>query len=160
AEKMTKSTGRVLLLDDLVARGFDPLAFRYFFLQAHYRQQQTRSDAAMEAAQTGYQRLLGAAAEVRDVTEPPDPALLEAPRARFRAAIRDDLNAPKALEAVWAVARSKLPAAARRALLLEFDEVLGLGLATETPRAAVQERDPRIDALVAARDAARARRDF
>lgn len=160
AEKMAKSSGRVLLLDDLVARGIEPLAYRYFFLQAHYRQQQVWSDAAIEAAATGYQRLLGAAAEVRGETAPPDPAALAEPRARFRAAIRDDLNAPKALEAVWAVARSTLPAPARRALLLEFDEVLGLGLASETPRAAVQERDPRIDALVAERVAARARRDF
>lgn len=159
-EKVSKSKGHVLVLDDLVARGIAPLAYRYFFLQAHYRQQQQFSFAELEAAATGYQRLLGAAAEVRDERAAPDPAALAEPRARFRAAIRADLNAPKALEAVWSVARSALPAAARRMLLLEFDEVLGLGLASETPRATLQERDPRIDALVAERVAARARRDF
>jgi cysteinyl-tRNA synthetase len=159
-EKLSKSKGHTLSIQDLVERGFDPLAFRYFFLQAHYRQQQAFSMEELAAAQTGYQRLLGAAAEVRGETAAPDPAALAEPRARFRAAVRDDLNAPKALEAVWSVARSALPAAARRALLLEFDEVLGLGLATATPRAALQEQDPRIDALVAERLAARARRDF
>jgi cysteinyl-tRNA synthetase len=160
SEKLSKSKGHALLLDDLVERGVEPLAYRYFFLQAHYRQQQSFSLEEVEAAATGYRRLLGAAAEVRGETAPADPAPLAEPRARFRAAIRDDLNAPKALEAVWAVARSELAPAARRALLLEFDAVLGLGLASETPRAAVQERDPRIDALVAERQAARARRDF
>jgi len=159
-EKVSKSKGHVLVLDDLVARGLDPLAYRYFFLQAHYRQQQSFSFEELEAAATGHQRLLGAAAELRGEAGVPDPAALAEPRARFRAAIRDDLNAPKALEAVWSVARSALAPAARRALLLEFDEVLGLGLASETPRAAVQEQDPRIDALVAERETARARRDF
>ncbi|MEB2343840.1 MAG: cysteine--tRNA ligase [Deltaproteobacteria bacterium] len=159
-EKVSKSKGHALVLDDLVARGIAPLAYRYFFLQAHYRQQQQFSFAEVEAAATGYQRLLGAAAEVREERAAPEPAALAEPRARFRAAIRADLNAPKALEAVWSVARSPLAAAAKRALLLEFDEVLGLGLASETPRAARQEQDPRIDALVAEREAARARRDF
>jgi len=160
SEKVSKSKGHVLVLDDLVARGLPPLAYRYFFLQAHYRQQQSFSFEEVAAAATGYQRLLGAAVEVRDETAPADPAALAEPRARFRAAIGDDLNAPKALEAVWSVARSALAPAVRRSLLLEFDEVLGLGLASEQPRAAVQEQDPRIDALVAERVAARARRDF
>jgi len=160
SEKVSKSKGHVLVLDDLVARGLEPLAYRYFFLQAHYRQQQSFSFDEVASAATGYQRLLGAAAELRGEAAPADPAALAEPRARFRAAIRDDLNAPKALEAVWSVARSELAPAVRRALLLEFDEVLGLGLASETPRAAVQEQDPRIDALVAERVAARARRDF
>ena len=159
-EKLAKSKGGAPLLDDVVARGIEPLAYRYFFLQAHYRQQQSFSFEELEAAATGWRRLLGAAVEVRDARGPVDPAALAEPRARFRAAIRDDLNAPKALEAVWSVARSGLPPAVRRALLLEFEEVLGLGLASELPRSAVQEHDPRIDALVAEREAARARREF
>jgi len=64
-EKMAKSTGNVVLLEDLVERGFEPLAFRYFFLQGHYRQQQSFTLEAMEAAATGYRRLLAHAAEVR-----------------------------------------------------------------------------------------------
>jgi cysteinyl-tRNA synthetase len=159
-EKMAKSKGNVLLLDDLVERGIEPLAYRYFFLQAHYRAQQVWSDEAIEAAATGYRRLLAHAAELRGESGTAEAGALEGPRARFRAAIRDDLNAPRALAVLWDVVRSDLPAAARRALLLEFDEVLGLGLASETPRHAVQERDPQIDARVAEREAARARRDF
>ena len=160
-EKISKSKGQVLLLQDLVDRGFEPLAFRYFFLQGHYRQQQTFTIEAMEAAATGYRRLLGAAVEVREASGTPDPGTLEPYRARFREAVRDDLNAPRALAVAWEVARSaELDPAQRRALLLEFERFLGLGLATELPLAAGRESDPRIDGLVAEREAARKRRDF
>jgi cysteinyl-tRNA synthetase len=56
-EKMSKSKGHVFVLDGLVERGFDPRSYRYFFLQAHYRQQQKYTEEAMEAADTGYKRL-------------------------------------------------------------------------------------------------------
>jgi len=159
--KMSKSQGNVCLLDDLVERGFPPLAFRYFFLQAHYRQQQTFTDEAMEAAATGYDRLLAAAAEGRQATGRPDPARLAPLRERFRDAIRDDLNAPRALAVAWEAARSReLAAEERAALLRDFDAILGLDLGTALPRAERSESDPRIDGLVAQREAARGRRDF
>lgn len=160
-EKISKSKGHVLVLQDLVDRGFEPLAFRYFFLQGHYRQQQAFSLEAMEAAATGYRRLLGAAAEVREAPGAPDPARISPYRQRFREAVRDDLNAPRALAVAWEVARgSELAPAERRALLLEFDTFLGLDLAGGVPAASPVESDPRIDGLVAEREAARKRRDF
>ncbi len=159
--KMSKATGNVCLLDDLVERGFPPLAFRYFFLQAHYRQQQSFTEAAMEAAATGYDRLLAHALELRDAPGESDPARREPLRERFREAIRDDLNAPRALAVAWEVARSReLAPADRAALLRGFDAVLGLELGAAIPRAERRESDPRVDALVAEREAARRRRDF
>ncbi|HZO09438.1 MAG TPA: DALR domain-containing protein, partial [Myxococcota bacterium] len=159
--KMAKSTGNALLLDDLVARGIPPLAFRYFFLQAHYRQQQSFTDAAIEAAATGYDRLLAHAVAVRGAGGAADPARTGPFAERFRDALRDDLNAPRALAVAWEVARHReLAPADRRALLDGFDAVLGLDLARALPRAERRESDPRIDALVAEREAARRRRDF
>jgi len=160
-QKMSKSLGNVCVLDDLVEQGYPPLAFRYFFLQAHYRQQQTFTDEAMEAAATGYDRLLAAALEVRGAPGTPDPTRLAPLRERFRDAIRDDLNAPRALAVAWEVARSReLGPEERRALLRDFDAILGLELDAALPRAERRESDPRIDALVAEREAARRRRDF
>ena len=160
-EKMSKSLGNVYLLDDLVKDGHPPLAFRYFFLQAHYRKQQTFNDEAIEAAATGYRRLLAAAIEVRDSEGEADPGRVEPHRARFRGAVRDDLNAPQAVAVASEVARDRrLSPADRRALLLEFDEWLGLDLATATLPEGEQESDPRIDALVARREEARARKDW
>jgi cysteinyl-tRNA synthetase len=160
-EKMAKSTGNLVLLDDLLARGLPPLAFRYFFLQAHYRQQQTYTDEALEAAATGYDRLLGACAELRGASGEVDEGRTRPLRERLRAAIRDDLNAPRALAVAWEAARdSGLRPAERWSVLREADAVLGLALATGLPRAEQIQSDPRIDALLAEREAARARRDF
>ncbi len=155
-EKMSKSKGNVLVLADLVAQGILPLAFRYFFLQAHYRQQQAFHDEAIVSADTGYRRLLAQAIKVRDAVGVCVQEQLAPYQARFREAICDDLNAPRALAVAWEVVHdATLSEVERKTLLLEFDRVLGLDLATARLEEAAQERDPRIDALVQAREAAR-----
>ena len=160
-EKISKSKGHLLVLQDLVDEGIPPLAYRYFLLQAHYRQQQTFSVDAVQAAATGFKRLLAQAAEVRDAPGEADAARTAPYGERFAEALRDDLNTPRALAVVHEVARStELEPAERRALLHDFDRVLGLGLAHAERAEAVQESDPRIDALVVERQAARAAKDF
>ena len=68
------------------------------------------------------------------------------------------MNAPRALAVAWEAARGpELSPADKRSLLLEFDAWLGLGLATEERRS---ESDPRIDGLLARREAAREAREF
>jgi cysteinyl-tRNA synthetase len=137
-----------------------PLSYRCFFLQAHYRKQQNFNLDAMAAADRGYRRLLGRAAELREAAGEPDAAACAAPREGFWAAVCDDLNAPRALAVASEAARDEaLSPASRRALLAEFDTWLGLDLMSAAPQAE-QERDPRIDALVAEREKARARRDW
>jgi cysteinyl-tRNA synthetase len=162
-EKLSKSKGHTLVLDDVIERGIEPLVYRYFFLQAQYRQQQAFSWDEMGAAATGYRRLLRTAVAARVAAGAPGAAeeeAIDALRTRFWDAVRDDLNAPRALAVAWEVARSELSPAAQRVLLVEFDSWLGLGLATEVPRDDVQAVDPRIDALVAERWQARKARDF
>jgi cysteinyl-tRNA synthetase len=161
-EKMSKSTGNLKTLSDLEERGTDPMAFRYFFLQAHYRQQQAFGNEAMDAAGRGYRRLRSIAAELAEVRGEGDPDAQAPFRERFRAALADDLNAPRAMAVVWEVARSgTLPEADRRDLLLAFEPVLGLrlGEAVEA-EARVDESDPRIDGLLAERQAAREAKDW
>jgi cysteinyl-tRNA synthetase len=151
----------VTVLDDLIEAGYPPLAFRYFFLQAHYRQQQVFTDEAMAAAATGYDRLVGAVAEVRDATGAIDADTIAPLRERFLDAMRDDLNAPRALAIAWEVARSRQLAPAERwALLREFDAFLSLDFPHATTRSRILESDPRIDELVERREAARVAKDF
>jgi cysteinyl-tRNA synthetase len=161
-EKISKSAGHVLVVDSLVERGIDPLAFRYFFLQAHYRQQQAFTWAAVEAAATTLTRLLRKAVEAREAGGEPDPARVEPHRRRFWAALANDLNAPQALAAVWdAVGDDALSPADLWAFLADADRALGFGLAeAKAPDADESGSDPRIDALVAARQAAREAKDF
>ena len=160
-EKISKSKGTVYLLQDIVDQGFLPLSFRYFFLQAHYRKQQSFHDEAMAAADRGYRRLLAQAAELRGAEGDVDPARIAEPRQRFYGAVGDDLNAPRALAVAQEVARrGDLTPAERRALLEDFDGWLGLELlSAELPERA-QESDPRIEALLERRQAARGARDF
>jgi cysteinyl-tRNA synthetase len=160
-EKMSKSKGNVKTLSDLAERGYDPLAFRYFFLQAHYRQQQTFNEESMEAAARGYGRLVAQAAELRRAPGDGDPSAQADYRARFRRAMADDLNAPRAMAVLWDVVRNDaISAPDRRDLLLAFDTVLGLDLARAEAVEQSQESDPRIDALLQQREEARASKDF
>lgn len=162
-QKMSKSKGNVYILQDLVDAGYLPLSFRYFFLQAHYRKQQTFTDDAMESADRGYRRLV---AHVQGLAEEDgiaakDAQAAEAHREAFWAAVRDDLNAPRALAQGTQVARDEsLAPGTRRTLLTEFDGWLGLDLLTAELPEAIQESDPRIDALLSEREAARASKDW
>ncbi|MBS3734392.1 MAG: cysteine--tRNA ligase [Phycisphaerae bacterium] len=134
--RMSKSSGEFLTLDKLVERGYAPVAYRYFLLQAHYRQQLAFSWDALAAAATAIDRLRRLVCELRpdeqsqgrdadDTSARP----LSQPLAEFHAAAADDLNTPRALAAMWNAARDAGADAARRyATLVEMDKVLGLGI--------------------------------
>lgn len=170
-EKMSKSKGHVLTVQTLVDAGLDPLAFRYFFLQASYRQQQAFTMKAAEAADTALRRLVHHAVVAREaVGGEADRSLLGSGRpaelaGAFWAALADDLNAPGALSVASTVARHpELSPAQRWALLAEFDQALGFGLADASdPDAAVdvsEVADDAATALLAEREAARAAKDW
>ena len=166
-EKISKSKGHVLLVDGLVAQGIDPLAFRYYFLSGHYRQQQSFSFEAVRAAGTALRRIIGPAVAARDAVrgdvDGADASRTEPLRAAFWAALADDLNAPKALPVMWEAVRSdELTDADRWSLLADFDRVLGFDLAhaIDPDQAADESADPEIAALLAERERARAERDF
>jgi cysteinyl-tRNA synthetase len=160
--KISKSTGGAIHdLGEVERHGIEPIALRYFFLQAHYRQKQSYSLDALEAARNARRRLVRLAREWG--AAPPGEAEVEEPaatlRERFRAAVFDDLNAPQALAVVGEMARGEaLGGAAKRALLREWDTVLGLDL--ERAAAALPAQDSRIEARLREREDARRARDF
>ena len=129
--KMAKSAGEFLRLEALVARGYDPLAYRYLCLTAHYRSQLNFTWDALDAAATGLERMRAGVYALRDAGPgEPDAALT----ARFTGEINDDLNLPRALAVAWEALRGTLPDGVRRATLLAFDRVFGLRLAAWAPR--------------------------
>ena len=114
--KISKSTGgSVLNLDELIEKGFEPLAFRYFLLGAHYRQQLDLLGRGACAARSS--RCAGCCATPRSCATTRRaaawPELASELRARFRAALADDLNAPQALAVVWEAVRSEALGGAR-----------------------------------------------
>lgn len=146
--KMAKSSGEFLRLQTLIDRGIDPLAYRYFCLNAHYRAKLNFSWDSLNGAGTALNRLRGFSHEWGEAGSP-DATLLE----KFTACVNADLNMPRALAVVWELTKSDLPTATKKATLSEFDRVLGLGLAAWQP---VQEEIPaEIMALAEQRQQAR-----
>jgi cysteinyl-tRNA synthetase len=163
--RMSKSSGEFLVVGDLVARGFDPLAFRYHCLTASYRVPLTFSWHALERAADGLRRLRDNVRRLTEETRHVRPAESPAePAARFRAAVADDLDMPGALAAAWEAIRAANraeDAARKRALLervLDFDRVLGLRLADAATQDAPLPAE--IAALIRQRESARAARDW
>src|SRR6266581_4517917 len=151
--KMAKAAGEFLRLKSLTDRGYDPLAYRYLCLTAHYRSQLNFTFDALDAAATALERMrrafhalpAGGAADVRYLD-------------RFTIEINDDLNVPKALAIAWELRGDRVDPAASKATLAAFDRVFGLGLEAWQPK---QETIPEVvRALGAARAAARAARDW
>ena len=155
--KMAKSAGEFLRLQSLIDRGYDPLAYRYLCLTAHYRTQLNFTWDALDAAAKGLDRLRNgvfALGEFDANFAEPDPGYRE----RFTAEINDDLNLPRALALGWEVLRGNLAAGTKRATLLDFDRVFGLGLSLWAPKhVSIPES---IAALAAARAAAREARQW
>ncbi len=162
--KMSKSTGGAPLLDDIRAEGIDPLSFRFFLLQAHYRTQQEFTLDALRAAATAHQRLRERVADWKQSADAgeADAARCAPFQARFWDAVGDDLNLPKALAVISDVDSSDaLTDADKLALLLDFDAVLGLDLAhAESSVLDVDAADDDVQQLVTARQAARDQRDW
>ena len=151
--KMAKSAGEFLRLKALTDRGYDPLAYRYLCLTAHYRSQLNFTWDALDAAATALDRLRNGVYVAPD-GEAADAQFVE----RFTAEINDDLNLPRALALAWEVLRGEVPAAVRKATLVAFDRVFGLGLAAWRPKEQIIPEAVR--ALAEARAAARAARQW
>ncbi len=171
-EKMAKSTGNIARVAELLEAGVSPRALRYVLLAVHYRQGLDYSETALEAAGAALERLdtllatLEGYAEARD-DDPTLPGLLAGTRAAFEAALDDDLNVSAALAALFDLVRevnrriaarsmSTADAGAVRDLLRDLDRVLGI-LPAE---ADADTLEPELAALVEARAAARAARDW
>ncbi len=125
--KMSKSLGNTYTVENLTERGYSPLAFRYFCLNAHYRKKLNFTFEGMDAAQTAYNRLLETLYRHKTSAESADPQKLENYISEFRAAVEDDLNLPLALGVLWTMAKEKPSHDIYKTALL-FDEVLGLSL--------------------------------
>jgi len=126
--KMAKSAGEFIRLKTLIERGYDPLAYRFFCLSALYRAKLNFNWESLDGAATALNRLRHAVYEWGEPGEP-DPGFVE----RFTEQVNDDLNMPRALAVTWDLVKSDLPPAVKKATLLVFDRVLGLGLGEWKP---------------------------
>ncbi len=129
-KKMAKSEGTGFSLSEIIDHGYDPLVLRYFFLQSHYRSKQNFTWEALDGAKSALTTLreyIGTWKEAFSEHELSKEAFTF--KQRFLCAISDDINVPQALGIVWEMTKSDISQGEKRALLLDFDRVFGLGLA-------------------------------
>ena len=156
-EKMSKSLGNLYTVEDIVKKGFNPLALRYLYFQTHYRQEMNFTFEALESAQNALKKLYD---EISSWDEPKvGCAEFES---NFFEAINDDLNMPKALAVVWELIKSDYPTSAKAQSLFNFDKVLGLDLKNQTAKLKSQKNEipQEVLGLVKERDELRKQKRF
>ncbi len=125
--KMSKSLGNTYTIDQLIAKGYDPMVFRYFCLNAHYRKKLNFTFETMDATKVSYERLCQAVLKHKNSTATTSKEVLDKYKASFREAICDDLNIPSALGVLWTLLKE--PASKDiYEVVIDFDRVFGLSL--------------------------------
>ncbi|WP_431895822.1 cysteine--tRNA ligase [Nonomuraea sp. bgisy101] len=133
--KMAKSTGNVVLLQDVAAEGLDPLAVRLAFMEHRYRHQMNLTWDTLRAADRTLRRWR---ARVAEWAESPSAPMAEQWVRRAEAAFDDDLDTPSALRALRELERDESVAPGSKfESFLHLDQVLGLDLSTEIGKARV-----------------------
>jgi cysteinyl-tRNA synthetase len=135
--KMSKSKGEFLTVSLLEQKGYDPLAYRLFCLQSHYRKLLLFSFDNLDGAQTAYKKLLARVAALKpNDADAIDQEAVNTFTAAFREALDNDLNTSLAVTCLYDVLKADVNDKTKLALLTDFDRVLGLDLANAADRAA------------------------
>ncbi len=132
--KMSKSLGNFFTIDDVQKKGLNPQALRLLLLTSHYRSEMNFTWESLEGMQKSWERLVAQLRTAkteheRTVLSQEKLSKIDEYRERFFAKMEDDLNTPEAVSIMWEVMKSNIPGADKYDLVIEFDEVLGLGLA-------------------------------
>jgi cysteinyl-tRNA synthetase len=141
-QKMSKSLGNLYTIDDIKAKGIEPMALRYLYLQTHYRKELNFTFESLSAAAQALKRLRAVSSKIQ-ITNNKSNSDFESDtfqeyQEQFKSALADDLNTAQALAVVWDVVKDKtLSDDVKVGLVLDFDRVLGLELeATSNERRA------------------------
>lgn len=158
---MSKSKGEFLTVSLLEQKGYDPMAYRLFCLQSHYRRNLVFSWENLDNAVVAYEKLVAKIATLKSEGTVDEVALAQL-KERFVKALDGDLNTSLAVTAVYDVLKASCSDATKRAAIADFDTVLSLNLLSAAEmlrKKQAQEEaanaDPEIDALVAARTEAK-----
>ena len=125
--KMSKSKGEFTTVSTLEERGYDPLVYRLFCLQSHYRKALVFSYENLDNARAAYEKLVARVAALTWEGEV-DPAVFGQYQTAFKEALGNDLNTSLAVTRLYDVLKADANDATKRALIESFDQVLGLDL--------------------------------
>lgn len=135
--KMSKSLGNVYKLDDLVAKGFSPEDYRYFFFTTHYAKQQNFTWEGLESAKNALKSMKNILKEHKESTDNTKVKIDKAEK-DFLEAINDDLNLPKALGIVWTLLKMPRDRKIYDAII-KFNQIFGFDFEGDIIPTEVQE---------------------
>ncbi|MGN0597602.1 MAG: cysteine--tRNA ligase [Ruminiclostridium sp.] len=162
--KMSKSKGEFLTVSLLEEKGYNPLVYRFFCLQSHYRKSLVFSWENLDNAKTAYNKILTrVSAFLKDKNGEVEKEAYDKLMASFKEAMDDDLNTSNAITALYDVLKADCNSATKLALIAEFDKVLSLGImeGAEKLSAGSEEEIPaEVAALVEQRKEARKNKNF
>ena len=175
--KMSKSKGEFLTVSLLEEKGYDPLAYRLFCLQSHYRKSLEFSWENLDNAAGTYQKLLKRIAALKPEDGAVDEAVVKEAREKFIQLVGNDVNSSMGVTAVYDALKLKTNDATKLAVSGDYDRVLSLSLlekaaalrekeASQKAAAAsgeitiLGEGDPAIDALVLQRAQAKKAKNY
>ena len=139
--KMSKSSGEFLTVSLLESKGYDPLVYRLFCLQSHYRKSLVFSYENLDNAATAYKKLVARIVTLlKDTQGDIDQAAFDERRAAFCAALDNDMNTSLGVTALYDVLKANTTPATKIALIEDFDKVLGLDL-VKAARKAIEEEE-------------------
>ena len=158
-DRMGKSEGNFITLQNVIEKGFDPLALRYLFLLTHYRKRLNFSWPALQSASQAYIKLRDRVELLKESAH--KTKKLPRPEAKWQqritAALTDDLNIPRALANLWKLLGSPEAANVKLDIALAWDKVFGLGFDRGFASITIP---PEVQELVSERETARAAKDF
>ena len=125
--KMSKSKGEFLTVSLLEEKGYDPLAYRFFCLQSHYRKSLVFTWENLDNAVAAYNKLIAKIANIKDEGGV-DEAVRAEYRAKFMKEMDNDLNTAMGVTALYDVLKAKTTGATKLAIIGDYDTVLSLDL--------------------------------
>ncbi len=146
--KMSKSKGEFLTVSLLEEKGYDPLSYRFFCLQSHYRKNLVFSWENLDNAQGTYRKLIRRVAALKQEGEV-DEAAVAAYKEKFLQQVGNDLNTSLGITAVYDVLKADLNDATKLALLDSFDTVLSLSLTEKAAKLREEEAKAKAEASTA-----------
>lgn len=157
--KMSKSLGNVYLVQDIIDKGYEPLAFKMMCFTSHYRNKLNFTWEAISSSQNALNRLREGYKKHSEGNEKVDDSVIEEYKTKFQEAINDDLNMPVAMSVIWDVVKNPNKSKQLAELLLDFDKVLGVDIEKKSEDKVVEIPDE-INELIEQRKQARENKDW